>query len=97
MVVVTVPSLNGQDVADYTQNLGKRWGIGRKGINDGIVVLVAPNERKVRIAVGYGLENLLTNSYCQKVIDTMMIPQFRTANYYGGLMAAVVDLARAAN
>src|SRR6476659_7177855 len=55
MVVVTVNSLGGRDVADYTRDLANAWGIGRKGYDDGVVVLVAPNERKVRIAVGDGL------------------------------------------
>ncbi|MEI9852939.1 MAG: TPM domain-containing protein [Sphingomonas sp.] len=84
MVVVTVPSLGGRDIADYTRDLANRWGIGRKGANDGIVVLVAPHDRGVRIAVGYGLEKILTHAYCQHVIDAVMIPQFRDGHYYDG-------------
>ena len=55
LVVVTVPSLDGRDVANYTRDLANSWGIGRKGYDDGVFLLVAPKERKVQIAVGYGL------------------------------------------
>lgn len=96
MVVVTVPTLGGRDVADYTRDLANRWGIGRKGVNDGIVVLVAPNDRRMRIAVGYGLEKILTHDYCQHVIDTMMAPRFREGHFYDGLILGVTGLARVA-
>lgn len=96
MVVVTVPSLDGQDIAHYTRALANRWGVGRKGANDGIMVLVAPNEREMRIAVGYGLEKIVTDSYCRHVIETMMTPKFRQGRYYDGLVLGVTALARAA-
>lgn len=96
MMVVTVSSLEGRDIADYTRDLANGWGIGRKGHDDGILVLVAPNERKARIAVGYGLEKILTDRYCQHVIDTMMLPRFRAGRYYDGLILGVTGLARVA-
>jgi len=96
MVVVTVPTLNDRDVAYYTRDLANRWGIGRKGANDGIVVLVAPNERRIRIAVGYGLEKIVTNDYCQRIITQVVTPEFRKGQYYDGLILGVTGLARVA-
>ena len=87
MVVVTVPTLHGRDVADFTKDLANAWGIGRKGHNDGVVLLVAPNEHKVRIAVGYGLEGLLTHDVCQQIIDRTIVPHFRQGDLGGGIQA----------
>ena len=95
MVIVTVPSLEGKDVASYARALGNRWGIGRKGYNDGIVVLLAPKEREVRIAVGYGLEKTLPNDYLARVIK-LMTPCFVDRHFYDGLMAGVTILAHTA-
>jgi uncharacterized protein len=68
MVVATVPSLDGEDISIFTTDLANAWGIGRKGHHDGVVLLIAPNERKVRIAVGYGLEKSLPNDACSEII-----------------------------
>lgn len=87
VVIATVPSLGGRDVADFTRDLANSWGIGRKGYNDGVVLLVAPNERKVRIAVGYGLETTLTHEVCQQIIDRSMLPLFRQGNLPAGIEA----------
>ena len=92
MVVVTVPSLDGLDVATFATNLANDWGIGRKGHNDGVVVLVAPNERKVRIAVGYGLEKTLTHDLCKQIIDEQMLPRFQEGDLPRGIEAGVDSL-----
>lgn len=92
LVIVTVPSLHGQDIAVFTRDLGRHWGVGRKGADDGVILLVAPNERKVRIAVGYGLEETLTSAICQQIIATAMIPRFREGNFAGGIDAGVSGL-----
>lgn len=89
LVVVTVPSLGGRDVADYTRDLANSWGIGRKYYNDGVVLLVAPKERKVRIAVGYGLEKRLADGACQQIIDQVMLPKFRKGDLPGGIEAGM--------
>ena len=62
LVVVTLRSLQGTSIEDYGYQLGRHWGIGQKGKNNGAVLIVAPNERKVRIEVGYGLEGWLTDA-----------------------------------
>jgi uncharacterized protein len=87
MVIVTVPSLGGQDIAIYTRDLANRWGIGREDQDDGVVLLVAPNERKVRIAVGYGLEQTLTQPVCAQIIKEEMIPRFSKGDLPGGVDA----------
>ena len=87
MVIVTVPSLNGQDIADFTTALANAWGIGRAEHDDGVVVLVAPNERKVRIAVGYGLEKTLTDALCGHIIEEQMLPRFRQGELATGIEA----------
>ncbi len=92
MVVVTVRTLNGQDIADFTRTLANSWHIGRKGIDDGVVLLVAPAERKVRIAVGFGLEKQLTPEVCQEVIDSEVLPAFRRGNLPGGIEAGTEAL-----
>ncbi|WP_158637666.1 TPM domain-containing protein [Novosphingobium taihuense] len=87
MAIVTTPSLGGRDVAVYTKDLANSWGVGRKGINDGIVILIAPTERKVRISVGHGLEERLPNALCQQIIESEMLPSFRRQDYAKGLAA----------
>lgn len=94
MVVVTVPSLGGRDVADYTRDLANAWGIGRREHNDGIVILVAPNERRARIEIGTGLEAALPNALCAEIMRREMIPRFRAGDYAGGIEAGVEALAR---
>ena len=87
MVVVTVPTLGRQDVAAFAQELGNAWGIGRAEKDDGVLLLVAPNERKVRIAVGFGLEKTLPDALCQKIIDDQMLPHFRRGDLPEGIIS----------
>jgi len=85
MVIATVPTLNGEDIGVYTRDLANRWGVGRKGIDDGIVILVAPNDQQIRIAVGYGLEKALPETLCREIIQTHMLPAFASGDFAGGL------------
>src|SRR5262245_53201748 len=75
MAIVTVPTLDGQAVDDYAYELFDKWGIGKKPTNNGVLLLVAPNERRMWIAVGYGLEPLLTDSVCGEIRDELIIPR----------------------
>ena len=86
MVVVTVTTLGGRDVASFTRDLGSRWGVGRKS-NDGVVLLVAPKEQMVWIAVGKGLEGKLTKEACQQILDDTMMPRFRAGDLADGIDA----------
>jgi uncharacterized protein len=87
LVIATVPSLQGFAINDYSLRLAREWGIGRKRYNDGVLILVAPNERKVRIEVGYRLEATLTDPRCAAIIQDMMLPLFRRGDFSGGIAA----------
>ncbi|ANY20265.1 hypothetical protein A6F68_01754 [Tsuneonella dongtanensis] len=86
-VVATIPSLEGYDIADYGYRLGRAWGIGDKERNDGVMLLVAPNDRKVRIEVGYGLEPYLTDGYSTLIVQNTILPAFKAGDMPGGIVA----------
>jgi len=87
LVVVTVPSLQDQEIEDFGYQLGRHWGIGQKENDGGALLIVAPNERKVRIEVGYGLEGVLTDAYSSMIIRDDILPAFRTGDYAAGIIA----------
>ncbi len=89
LVVVTLKSLDGYDIADYGYQLGRHWGIGQKGRNNGVLLIIAPNERKLRIEVGYGLEGVLTDAESQAIIERVIKPALRQGNYEQGIRAGV--------
>jgi uncharacterized protein len=89
VVVVTLPSLQDYDIADYGYQLGRKWQIGQKGQNNGVLFIVAPNERKVRIEVGYGLEPVLTDALSSVILQTRVLPRFREGDYAGGVKSGV--------
>ena len=87
LVVVTVKSLQGYPVEDFGYQLGRFWGIGQKGQNNGVLLIVAPNEREVRIEVGYGLEGKLTDALSSHIIQGQILPRFKLGDYEGGTIA----------
>lgn len=87
LVVVTIADLQGYDIADYGFRLGDHWGIGDKARDDGALLIVAPNERKVRIEVGYGLEGILPDVLAGRIIRESIVPSFKQGNYPGGISA----------
>ncbi|NQX95666.1 MAG: TPM domain-containing protein [Erythrobacter sp.] len=87
LVVATVNSLEGYDIADYGYRLGREWGIGQEGEDNGAILLVAPNERRVRIEVGYGLEGYLTDALSALIIQNVILPSFREGDMPGGIVA----------
>lgn len=92
LVVVTLKSLQGYDISDYGYQLGRHWGIGQKGKNNGALLIVAPAERKMRIEVGYGLEGVLTDAVSRDIIERVIKPPFRQAQYEQGIRAGVVAI-----
>lgn len=89
LVVATIPSLEGYPIDDYGYRLGRAWGIGQKETDNGVVLIVAPNDRKVRVEVGYGLEPILTDAWSSVLINTTILPQFKAGNYPGGIAAGI--------
>jgi uncharacterized protein len=92
LVVVTLPSLQNLTIEDFGYQLGRHWGIGTKQLNNGVLLIVAPNERKVRIEVGRGLEPILTDALSKIIIETSILPRFRAGDYAGGIKYGVRDL-----
>ena len=89
IALVTVPSLDGATVEQYANTLFKEWGIGKKGLDNGVLVLVAPAERKVRIEVGYGLEPVLPDGLAGEIIRTDFLPPFTNGDYPRGILNGV--------
>ena len=89
LVVVTVNSLQDHEIEDYGYQLGRAWGIGQKENDNGALLIVAPNERKVRVEVGYGLEPILTDAFSSQVIRNDILPSFRDGDYQAGVIKGV--------
>ena len=87
LVVATVPDLQGYPIEDYGYRLGRAWGIGQSEANNGTILLIAPNERKVRIEVGYGLEPILTDALSSMIIRDAILPRFKAGDFPGGISA----------
>ena len=89
VVVVTVSNLQGLPIEDFGYQLGRHWGIGQKGKDNGVLLLVARDERKVRIEVGYGLEGMLTDAQASLIIQQQLLPAFKRGAYAEGISAGV--------
>lgn len=92
VVVVTLNSLQGYPIEDYGYQLGRHWGIGQKDEDNGVLLIVAPNERKVRIEVGRGLEPIMTDAMSSLIVHNAILPQFRQGNFAAGIEAGVRDI-----
>ena len=92
LVVVTLPSLQGYAIEDFGYQLGRHWKIGQEGKDNGVLLIVAPNERKVRIEVGRGLEGELTDAMSRIIIENAILPRFRRGDFQGGIVAGVRDI-----
>ncbi len=92
-VIATIPDLQGYDIQDYGYQLGRAWGIGQKDANNGIILLVAPNQRRVRIEVGYGLEPIMTDGLSSQIINDTIIPKFKAGDMAGGIVAGAQAIA----
>lgn len=96
LVVLTIPSLEGEPLEDYSLRVAETWELGRAGADDGILLLVSRDDREVRIEVGYGLEGAIPDAACRRVIDRLVVPRFKQGDFDGGVEAAVEALAGAA-
>jgi uncharacterized protein len=92
LVVYTARSLQGYEIEDFGYQLGRAWGIGQKAKNNGVILIVAQKERKVRIEVGRGLEPLLTDAMSKLIIENAILPAFRRGDFPAGIKAGVHDI-----
>lgn len=97
IVIVTEKSLEGDDAFSYVQRLAEKWGVGGKENSNGILIYVAEQDRQMRIQTGYGTEGFLPDVTAKRIIEGIMVPAFRTGDYYQGLdraTDAIMDLGR---
>ena len=87
LVVVSIDTLGGDTIEEYGYQLGRHWGIGQKGKNNGVLLLIAQDERKVRIEVGYGLEGALPDAIAANIIQTRILPAFKRGDMVAGVVA----------
>jgi len=92
VAVVMLSSIGNYDVADYTVQLYNRWGIGQQNKNNGVLILVAKDDRKVWITTGYGIEGVLPDVLCKRIVDNDITPNFKNGDFYGGLDAATTSI-----
>lgn len=92
LVVATVASLEGQEIEPYANELFRTWKLGEKTKNNGVLLLVAPHEHRVRIEVGYGLEGTLTDALSKIIITNAITPRFKTGDFGGGISRGVDDI-----
>ncbi len=94
--VVLVKSTDGYSIEDAAIELGRKWGVGNKDFNNGLVILIATDDRKMTIQMGYGLEGAITDLQSKSIIDNAFTPNFKAGNYYRGIDEGVDDLIKAA-
>ncbi len=92
LVVVTLPSLQGDDIEDYGNKLLRTWGLGQKATNNGVLFIIVPSEHKVRIEVGYGLEGQFTDALSSVILQRSVIPKFRAGDVQGGVVAGTDEI-----
>ena len=96
IAVVTIPTLDDEPIEDYANKLFREWGIGGSKHNNGVLLLIAANDHKIRIEVGYGLEGAITDVQSKDIIDNDLTPNFKQGNYYAGIDAAINSIEQAA-
>ena len=89
VAVLTIPSLEGEDIEGFSIKVAENWKIGKKGFDNGVILLIAKNDRKLRIEVGYGLEGVLPDALASRIIREVIVPRFRANDYAGGIESGV--------
>jgi uncharacterized protein len=90
--ILLLPTTQPEAIEQFGIRLAEAWKIGRKGIDDGVIVIVAKNDRRVRLEVGYGLEGALNDATAKRIISETMTPRFKSGDYYGGLQSGVTAI-----
>lgn len=94
VVVLMVPTTKPEEIEQFAIRVADKWKIGRKKVDDGAILLIAKNDRAVRIEVGYGIEGALTDALSKRIIDGAIIPRFKQQEFYGGILAGVDQIGR---
>jgi uncharacterized protein len=94
IAVLMVPTLQGEDIAQFGIRVAERWKIGRERFDDGVILIVAKDDRKLRLEVGYGLEGAIPDAIAKRVIAETITPYFRQEDFYGGIEAGAQQLMR---
>ena len=94
VAVLMVPTTKPEEIEQYAIRVADKWKLGRKKVDDGVILLIAKNDRAVRIEVGYGLEGALTDAMSKRIIDGAIIPRFKQQDFYGGILAGVDQIGR---
>jgi uncharacterized protein len=89
VALLTVPSLDGEDIEGFSIRVAESWKIGQKGFDNGVIFIVAPKERQLRLEVGYGLEGVLPDAVASRIIREIVVPQFRQNDYQGGISSGL--------
>ncbi|MDD5259445.1 MAG: TPM domain-containing protein [bacterium] len=97
IVVATFPSLEGDNLEDFSIRLAEKWKIGQKGKDNGVIIVIFKNDRKIRIEVGYGLEAVLTDAICSQIIAQNIGPNFKRENYDAGIKEAIIAILNTLN
>jgi uncharacterized protein len=95
VVVVTLENLSGYSIEEYAYQLGRHWGIGQKGGDNGVLLIICPSERSLRIEVGYGLEGVLTDAISSNIINGVIVPYFRSGQVEAGIEAGAISVVEA--
>lgn len=95
VVVLIIPSLEGESLEEFSHRVASTWQLGQKGKDNGVLFLIAINDRKMRLEVGYGLEAVLPDATCRRILDNLVRPRFRAGDFGGGVEAGVEALAKA--
>ena len=89
IAVLTIPTLDGEDIEGFSIRVAENWKIGKKGFDNGVILLVAVKDRKLRLEVGYGLEGVLPDAIAKRITSDFIVPRFRTQDYAGGIIAGI--------
>jgi len=94
IAVLIVPTTAPEEIEQYSIRVVDQWKLGRKGVDDGVLLLVAKDDHRVRIEVGYGLEGVLPDAIANRIVEEDIVPRFRNGDYYGGIAAGVDRISR---
>jgi uncharacterized protein len=89
VAILTIPSLEGDSLEEFSIRVAENWKIGKKGFDNGVILLVVPNDRKLRLEVGYGLEGVLPDAVASQITNQYIIPRFRAGDFPGGIVAGI--------